>query len=72
VRQSTRHEKLAAVLALAVQIVYAQTPAQRPHILGIDHVSFHTTAPDGVKKLYGDLLGLASADPVEPAAPFAT
>jgi catechol 2,3-dioxygenase-like lactoylglutathione lyase family enzyme len=63
-------KKLAAVFALVVQIAHAQTPAQtpaqRPHILGIDHVSFHTTAPDGVKKLYGDLLGLASADPVEP------
>src|SRR5262249_10268668 len=40
--------------------------AERPHILGIDHVSFYTTAPDGVKKLYGDLLGLASSSPVEP------
>jgi catechol 2,3-dioxygenase-like lactoylglutathione lyase family enzyme len=44
----------------------AQTPAARPHILGIDHVAFYTTAPDGVKKLYGDILGLAAADPVEP------
>jgi catechol 2,3-dioxygenase-like lactoylglutathione lyase family enzyme len=44
----------------------AQTPAARPHILGIDHVSFYTTAPDGVKKLYGEILALASADPVEP------
>jgi len=43
----------------------AQTPAARPLILGIDHVSFYTTAPDGVRKLYGDLLGLAAADPVE-------
>jgi catechol 2,3-dioxygenase-like lactoylglutathione lyase family enzyme len=45
---------------------FSQTPAQRPHILGVDHVSFYTTAPDGVKKLYGEVLGLASADPVEP------
>src|SRR5579863_4170883 len=44
----------------------AQTPDARPHILAIDHVSFYTTAPDGVKKLYGDVLGLASADPIEP------
>ena len=41
-------------------------PRSRPHILGIDHVAFYTTAPDGVKKLYGDVLGLASAAPVEP------
>jgi catechol 2,3-dioxygenase-like lactoylglutathione lyase family enzyme len=43
-----------------------QTAPARPHILGIDHVSFYTTDADGVKKLYGDILGLASADPVEP------
>ena len=40
-------------------------PTTRPRILGIDHVSFHTTAPEGVKKLYGELLGLSSAGPVE-------
>lgn len=40
-------------------------PAERPHILGIDHVAFYTTAPDGVRKLYTDVLGLAAADPVE-------
>jgi catechol 2,3-dioxygenase-like lactoylglutathione lyase family enzyme len=38
----------------------------RPSILGIDHVSFYTTAPDGVKALYGGTLGLVSAAPVEP------
>lgn len=61
-------KKLFVVLTLALlQIrVHAQTPAPRPHILGIDHVAFYTTAPDGVKKLYGDVLGLASAAPVEP------
>jgi len=61
-------KKLARVFFICVfQIcVQAQTPPQRPHILGIDHVSFYTTQPDGVKKLYGDVLGLASADPVEP------
>jgi len=44
---------------------HGQTPAQRPHILGIDHVSFYTTAPDGVKNLFGNILGLASDSPVE-------
>jgi catechol 2,3-dioxygenase-like lactoylglutathione lyase family enzyme len=39
--------------------------AERPHITGIDHVSFYSTSPDGVKHLYGDILGLASADPIE-------
>jgi catechol 2,3-dioxygenase-like lactoylglutathione lyase family enzyme len=43
-----------------------QTPTPRPRILGIDHVSFYTTAPEGVKKLYGNLLGLTSVPPAEP------
>ena len=46
---------------------YSQiSPAGRPRITGIDHVSFYTTAPEGVRKLYADLLGLAPATPVEP------
>ena len=44
----------------------SQTSSERPRILGIDHVSFYTTAPDGVRKLYADLLGLAAATPIEP------
>ena len=61
-------KKLAVALTFAVLHIsaHSQTATQRPHILGIDHVSFYTTAPDGVKKLYGDVLGLASAAPVEP------
>ena len=61
-------KKLVALLVLAVlrTAAHGQTSAQRPHILGIDHVSFYTTAPEGVKKLYGGILGLASAAPVEP------
>jgi catechol 2,3-dioxygenase-like lactoylglutathione lyase family enzyme len=47
-------------------IVHGQTVTQRPRILGIDHAAFYTTAPDGVKKLYGDMLGLASTAPLEP------
>jgi catechol 2,3-dioxygenase-like lactoylglutathione lyase family enzyme len=61
-------KNLVAVLAVALLSIcaYGQIPTPRPRILGIDHVSFYTTAPDGVKKLYGDLLGLTSAAPVEP------
>ncbi len=61
-------KKLAIALAFTVLQICAhgQTAPQRPHILGIDHVSFYTTAPDGVKNLYGDILGLASAAPLEP------
>ncbi len=50
---------------LSLSALAQDHPAERPRITGIDHVSFYTTAPDGVKKLYGDTLGLASADPVE-------
>jgi len=61
-------KKLTILLALVTLPIHAlsQPPAERPHILGIDHVSFYTTAPDAVKKLYGDVLGLTSAAPVEP------
>jgi len=46
---------------------FSQTnPVERPRITAIDHVSFYTTAPDGVRKVYADTLGLASATPVEP------
>lgn len=45
---------------------FAQSQPTRPRITGIDHVCFYTTAPDGVKHLYADILGLVSADPIEP------
>jgi catechol 2,3-dioxygenase-like lactoylglutathione lyase family enzyme len=45
---------------------FAQTqPPNRPRITGIDHVSFYTTDPEGVKQLYPGTLGLASAAPLE-------
>jgi catechol 2,3-dioxygenase-like lactoylglutathione lyase family enzyme len=61
-------KKLAILLAFAVLSIigaYCQVSAQRPKILGIDHVSFYTTAPDAVKNLYVNILALASAEPVE-------
>ena len=60
-------KKIAVLLAVAIfQIgARAQTSPLRPRILGIDHVSFYTTATSGVKKLYVDILGLESASPVE-------
>jgi len=63
-------KKRSLVLAVTVlqMLAHAQIVVQRPHILGIDHVAFFTTAPEGVKKLYGDVLGLASVAPVEPGA----
>ena len=60
--------KFVPLLALGILAVcaYSQTSAvARPRILGIDHVSFYTTQPDGAKAVYGGTLGLASAAPVE-------
>lgn len=57
-----------AVLALVFSTICASTQTiagGRPKILGIDHVSFYTTSPDGVKALYSGTLGLASSDPIE-------
>ncbi|MBZ5678839.1 MAG: VOC family protein [Acidobacteriia bacterium] len=56
----------AVFVALAAFAHSQNHPAERPHILGIDHVSFYTTQPDGVKKLYGGLLGFAPTAAVEP------
>jgi catechol 2,3-dioxygenase-like lactoylglutathione lyase family enzyme len=53
------------LLTLFLASVCAFSQTARPRILGIDHVSFYTTAPDGVKKLYAGTLGLAQADPIE-------
>jgi catechol 2,3-dioxygenase-like lactoylglutathione lyase family enzyme len=55
------------VVSLAVfgLLQFGAEAQTRPHILGIDHVSFYTTAPDGVRKLYSETLGLAAADPIE-------
>ena len=59
-----------SVVALAFGLLtvcaHSQTSTvAKPRILGIDHVSFYTTQPEGVKKLYNGTLGLASAAPVE-------
>jgi catechol 2,3-dioxygenase-like lactoylglutathione lyase family enzyme len=61
-------KKFVALLALLIASACAQAQSSpaRPRITGIDHVSFYTTQPDGVKALYGGTLGLAAADPTEP------
>ncbi len=51
--------------ALTLSADAQSKPTERPHITAIDHVSFYTTAPDGVKHLYVDILGLPSASPIE-------
>ncbi|MGB8582508.1 MAG: VOC family protein [Candidatus Sulfotelmatobacter sp.] len=58
-------KKLTIVVICAMLKISVSAQTQRPHILGIDHVSFYTTQPDGVKKLFGGVLGLASSAPVE-------
>jgi catechol 2,3-dioxygenase-like lactoylglutathione lyase family enzyme len=57
---------LLLILSLPLSVFSQTRSTERPRILGIDHVSFYTTAPEGVRKLYGDLLGFPAADPVEP------
>lgn len=54
------------LLGVASVAFAAQDAPVRPKILGIDHVAFYTTSPDGVAHLYHDELGLATAKPVEP------
>ena len=57
---------LLAAVAFELSIgANSQSSTERPRIIGIDHVAFYTTSPDGVKKLYSDVLGLASAAPIE-------
>ena len=56
----------ALVLGFFGICAHSQTArVDRPHILGIDHVSFYTTAPEGVKALCSGTLGLTSAAPLE-------
>lgn len=54
-----------ALLVLAFSGLASSQKAKRPRITGVDHVAFYTTDADGVKRLYGDTLGFASADPIE-------
>jgi catechol 2,3-dioxygenase-like lactoylglutathione lyase family enzyme len=53
-------------LAVLATTAFAQQSTPRPKITGIDHVDFYTTNPQGNQHLYSEILGLASATPVEP------
>lgn len=55
---------LICALFLLPSVSPAQTSA-RPRITAIDHVAFYTTNAEGVRKVYLDVLGLASAEPIE-------
>jgi catechol 2,3-dioxygenase-like lactoylglutathione lyase family enzyme len=58
-------KRLPVLLFCTLSIVAAAQTSTRPKITGIDHVAFYTTNVDGVKKLYGETLGLVSASPIE-------
>lgn len=53
------------VTLLILATTFAQS-ADRPKIIGIDHVDFYTTSPDANEHLYEIVLGLHSAPPLEP------
>ena len=55
------------IIAVTSTLVLAQHLPQRPKITGIDHVDFYTTDAAANERLYEVILGLSTADPVEPA-----
>ena len=58
------------LIATSIGVLGQQPTPIRPKITGIDHVAFYTTSPEANRKLYRDVLGLASssgsADRLEP------
>jgi hypothetical protein len=65
--ESSRHENNRRSLRVTFvrHLRSCANRSQPAKILGIDHVSFYTTSPDGVKALYSGTLGLAPAEPIE-------
>jgi catechol 2,3-dioxygenase-like lactoylglutathione lyase family enzyme len=55
------------IIAVTSTLVVAQHAPKRPKITGIDHVDFYTTDAAANERLYTVILGLSTADPVEPA-----
>ena len=54
------------VLVISSGVLAQQSAPKRPKITGIDHVDFYTTSAEPNQKLYAEVLGLASAPPLEP------
>ena len=54
------------VLVISSGVFAQQSAPKRPKITGIDHVDFYTTSAEPNQKLYAEVLGLASAPPLEP------
>ncbi|HKW19514.1 MAG TPA: VOC family protein [Terriglobales bacterium] len=58
--------KVTSVCAFLLVVCGVAVSANRPKITGIDHVGFYTTSPAANANFYAHVLGLASADPLEP------
>lgn len=57
---------LLIVLAMGASALAQNSVLHRPKITGIDHVDFYTTNADLNNRLYNVVLGLGTANPVEP------
>ena len=58
---------LILLLLIASAFAFGQsTSPARPKITGVDHAEFYTTNAAANNHLYSDVLGLATADPIEP------
>src|SRR5215470_743764 len=57
---------LLILLAMGASALAQNSALHRPKITGIDHVDFYTTKADLNDHLYNVVLGLETADPVEP------
>jgi catechol 2,3-dioxygenase-like lactoylglutathione lyase family enzyme len=57
---------LFALIVISVGARGQQSAPARPKITGVDHVAFYTTNPEANRHLLQNVLGLASAPPLEP------
>ena len=56
---------LFALIVISVGALGQQSAPARPKITGVDHVAFYTTNPEANRRLLQNVLGLASAPPLE-------
>jgi catechol 2,3-dioxygenase-like lactoylglutathione lyase family enzyme len=57
---------LFSLIVISVGALGQQSSPARPKITGVDHVAFYTTNPEADRRLLENVLGLASAPPLEP------
>jgi catechol 2,3-dioxygenase-like lactoylglutathione lyase family enzyme len=60
-----RMRKVICCALFALATTFAPGADKRPKITGIDHVDFYTTSPEANARLYMQLLGLMSGEPLE-------